>query len=242
MRPALSLLVLLAAEVYGQSPPSAKSAAPVDLTGYWVSVVTEDWRYRMVTPMKGDYPSIPLNAEGKRVADNWDPVKDEAEGNQCKSFGAGDVMRVPERLRITWQDDNTMRIDTDAGQQSRIFHFGQSQPAAGEPTWQGDSFAQWEFAGARGRRGQTKASGGDLNVVTTQMKPGYLQKNGVPYSGNATVNEYFNRTMEANGDSWLIVVTMVDDPQYLTARFVRSTHFKKLLDSSGWRPTPCSAR
>ncbi len=130
MRRALSLLALLAAPAHGQTPPSAKSAAPVDLTGYWVSVVTEDWRYRMVTPMKGDYPSIPLNAEGKRVADSWDPAKDEAAGNQCKSYGAGNVMRVPERLRITWQDDNTMRIDTDAGQQTRIFHFGRPRPAA----------------------------------------------------------------------------------------------------------------
>ena len=236
------LALLLTARAYGQGPPSAKSAAPLDLTGYWVSVVTEDWRYRMVTPVKGDYPSIPLNAEGKRVADTWDPAKDEAAGNQCKSYGAGNVMRVPERLRITWQDDNTMRIDTDAGQQNRIFHFSRAQPAAGEPTWQGDSFAQWEFAGARGRRGSSQASDGDLKVVTTHIKPGYLQKNGVPYSGNATVTEYFNRTMEANGDSWLIVVTMVDDPQYLTARFVRSTHFKKLPDSSGWRPTACTAR
>jgi hypothetical protein len=151
-------------------------------------------------------------------------------------------MRVPERLRIAWQDDNTMRIDTDAGEQSRIFHFGRPQPADGEPTWQGDSFAQWELAGPRGRRGQSRASGGDLKVVTTHMKPGYLQKNGVPYSGNAIVTEYFNRTMETNGDSWLIVVTMVDDPQYLTARFVRSTHFKKLPDSSGWHPTACTAR
>jgi hypothetical protein len=242
MKPALFLLALLAAGAYGQTAPSAKSAAPVDLTGYWVSVVTEDWRYRMVTPMKGDYPSIPLNAEGKRVADSWDPAKDEASGNQCKSYGAGDVMRVPERLRITWQDDNTMRIDTDAGEQSRIFHFGRPQPTAGEPTWQGDSFAQWEFAGPRGRRGQSQATGGDLKVVTTHMKPGYLQKNGVPYSGNAVVTEYFNRTMETNGDAWLIVVTMVDDPQYLTARFVRSTHFKRLPDSSGWRPTACTAR
>ncbi len=74
------------------------------------------------------------------------------------------------------------------------------------------------------------------------MKPGYLQKNGVPYSGNAVVTEYFNRAMETNGDSWLIVVTMVDDPQYLTARFVRSTHFKRLPDSSGWHPTACTAR
>jgi hypothetical protein len=74
------------------------------------------------------------------------------------------------------------------------------------------------------------------------MKPGYLQKNGVPYSGNAVVTEYFSRTMEGNGDSWLIVTTVVEDPQYLTARFVRSTHFKKLADSSGWNPTTCAAR
>jgi len=229
---------------YGQAPPTAKSAAPVDLTGYWVSVVTEDWRYRMVTPAKGDHPSIPLNAEGRKVADNWDPAKDEAAGNQCKSYGAGNVMRVPERVRITWTDDNTLRIDTDAGEQTRLFHFGRPQPAAGEPAWQGDSFAQWEFAdgGRGGRRGRSAASGGDLKVVTTHMKPGYLQKNGVPYSGNAAVTEYFNRTLEGNGDSWLIVTTMVEDPQYLTARFVRSTHFKRLPDNSGWHPTPCTAR
>src|SRR6516164_1815309 len=61
---------------------TAKAGAPVDLTGYWVSLVTEDWRYRMVTPPKGDYPSIPLNAEGRRVADAWDPAKDEAAGLQ----------------------------------------------------------------------------------------------------------------------------------------------------------------
>jgi hypothetical protein len=242
MRLTRSLLALLTvAGAYGQGPPTAKSAAPADLTGYWVSVVTEDWRYRMVTPMKGDYPSIPLNAEGKKAADSWDPAKDEAAGDQCKSYGAGNVMRVPERLRITWQDDNTMRIDTDAGEQSRSFHFGRAQLPA-ELTWQGDSFAQWERAGPRERRGQSQASGGDLKVVTTHMKPGYLQKNGVPYSGSAVVTEYFNRTMEANGDSWLIVVTMVDDPQFLTARFVRSTHFKRLPDSSGWRPMPCTAR
>jgi hypothetical protein len=227
----------------GQAPASAQAAAPVDLTGYWVSIVTEDWRYRMVTPVKGDYPSIPLNPEGRRVADSWDPAKDEAAGNQCKSFGAGNVMRVPERLRITWENENTLKVDTDAGQQTRLFHFGRTQPAGGEPTWQGDSAAQWEFAGGgRGRRGQAPAAGGDLKVVTTHMKPGYLQKNGVPYSGNAVVSEYFHRTVEANGDSWLIVTTVVEDPQYLTARFVRSTHFKRQADSSGWNPTPCTAR
>ncbi|PWU07902.1 MAG: hypothetical protein C5B51_08785 [Terriglobia bacterium] len=228
----------------GPAAASAQAAAPVDLTGYWVSVVTEDWRYRMVTPVKGDYPSIPLNAEGRKVADSWDPAKDEAAGNQCKSYGAGNVMRVPERLRITWENENTLKVDTDAGQQTRLFHFARTQPSPGEPTWQGDSAAQWEFAGGGrgGRRGQGQPSGGNLKIVTTHMKAGYLQKNGVPYSGNAVVTEYLHRTAEENGDSWLIVTTVVEDPQYLNARFVRSTHFKKLPDSSGWNPTPCTAR
>src|SRR5437764_3573240 len=91
---------------------SARAAAPIDLTGYWVSVVTEDWRYRMLTPFKGDYPGIPLNAEGKKTADAWDPAKDEAGGGQCKAYGAAAVLRVPGRLHITWQDDETLKIET----------------------------------------------------------------------------------------------------------------------------------
>jgi len=221
--------------------PTAKAGALVDLTGYWVSLVTEDWRYRMVTPPRGDYPSIPLNAEGRRVADAWDPAKDEAAGEQCKSYGAGYVVRQPGRIHITWEDDNTLRADFDAGTQTRLFHFGEARPSAGAPTLQGDSAAQWEFAGgARGGRGQ--ARGGDLKVVTTHMRPGYLQKNGVPYSGNAVVTEYFHRAEESNGDSLLIVTTMVEDPQYLTGQFVRSTHFKKLPDATGWNPQPCTAK
>ncbi|HEV3333152.1 MAG TPA: hypothetical protein VG096_19330 [Bryobacteraceae bacterium] len=219
-----------------------RAAAAIDLTGYWVSVVTEDWRYRMVTPAKGDYPSIPLNPDGRKVADAWDAAKDEAAGEQCKSYGAGNVMRVPERLRIVWDDDNTLRIDTDAGQQSRLFHFGAWKPAGGPPAWQGDSLAQWEYAGPRGRGARAAARAGDLKVVTTHLRPGYLQKNGVPYSANAVVTEYFHRWTEPTGDSWMLVITQVDDPQFLNNRFVRSTHFKRLADSIGWNPTPCSAR
>ena len=227
----------------GQPAGNAQESAPVDLTGYWVSVVTEDWRYRMVMPAKGDYPSIPLNAAGRQVADAFDPAKDEAAGEQCKAYGAGNIMRVPERVRITWADPNTMHVDTDAGQQTRLFHFGQFQPPAGPPTWQGNSIAQWELAGG-GRRGGggTAPMAGDLKVVTTGMRPGYLQRNGVPYSANAVVTEYFHRTQETNGDSLLLVITKVEDPQYLTNTFVRSTHFKRLANNSGWNPQPCSAR
>jgi hypothetical protein len=231
------------------APVSPREAALVDLTGYWVAVVTEDWRFRMVTPPKGDYASVPLNPEGRRVADTWDPAKDEAAGDQCKSYGVGNVMRVPGRFHITWDNDNTLKIEADTGTQTRLLHFGAAQPQAGEPTWQGYSAAQWE-GGPAGRGGQngppaTQAGqnrGGSLKVVTTHMRPGYLRKNGVPYSGNAVVTEYYDRTTESNGDSWLVVTTIVEDPQYLQQPFITSTHFKREADGSKWSPSPCTAR
>lgn len=221
----------------GGPPASPKAAAPIDLTGYWVSIVTEDWRYRMMTPAKGDYPSIPLNPAGIKAAQEWDPAKDEAAGNQCKGYGAGAIMRMPGRLHITWQDDNTLKVEMDTGTQTRLFHFGSAGAPGGEPAWQGDSAARWEFAG-----GRPGGKGGDLEVVTTHMKPGYLQKNGVPYSANAVVTEHFDLTKEDNGDSWLLVTTLVEDPQYLQRRFQRSSHFRKQANANGWDPTPCTAR
>jgi hypothetical protein len=208
------------------------------MTGYWVAVVTEDWRYRMVTPPKGAFGGVPLNAEGRQTANAWDPAKDEAAGGACKSYGAAGLMRVPGRFHITWESDSTMRVDTDAGTQTRTFHFGGAEPANPEPSLQGYSAAQWEYAaGARGA-----ARSGDLKVVTTHLLPGYLRKNGVPYSGNAVVTEYYDRIAGPNGDQWLVVTTQVNDPQYLTMPFVTSTHFKKLADAAGWDPQPCSAR
>jgi hypothetical protein len=223
----------------------ARATAPVDLTGTWISVVTEDWRYRMVTPAKGDHPSVPLNAAGARLADAWDPAKDEAAGEQCRAYGAAGVMRLPGRIRLAWEDDNTLKVETEAGTQIRRFRFDAAAPPPAAPTWQGQSTAQWEYAGpGRGRgRGRGNARGGDLKVVTTHMRPGYLQKNGVPYSANTTLTEYFNRTLEPNGDSWLILTAIVDDAQYLNGPFVRSTHFKRVADGdSTWEPEACSAR
>lgn len=107
-------------------PQTAKAAATIDLTGYWVSVVTEDWRYRMVMPARGDYQGVPMTPDARKIADAWDPAKEEASGELCKSYGAPTILRVPGRLHLTWQDDQTLRMDTDAGKQTRIFHFGPS--------------------------------------------------------------------------------------------------------------------
>jgi hypothetical protein len=228
----------------GGPPPTPQAAAPIDLSGYWVALVTEDWRWRMVTPPKGDYASIPLNPEGRKVADTWDPAKDEAAGNQCKAYGAAAIMRVPTRLHITWENDNTLKVETDAGTQTRTFHFGMPQPPSGEAGWQGYSIAEWQTitAGRGGRGPAPPPQGGSLKVVTTHMKPGYLRKNGVPYSANATVTEYFDRTMEQDGNSYLIDTNIVEDPMYLQQPFITSTHFKREPDGSKWHPTPCEAK
>ncbi|PWU07176.1 MAG: hypothetical protein C5B51_10615 [Terriglobia bacterium] len=191
----------------------------------------------MVTPAKGDYASVPLNAAGRKVADSWDPGKDEAAGDQCKAYGAPAVMRIPGRLHVTWQDDYTLKVETDAGTQTRLFHFNPAAAGAGGD-WQGASVANWEVvAGAR-----NQLPGAGLKVTTTRLKAGYLRKNGVPYSANAVVTEYYDRVNESNGDSWLIVKTIVEDPMYLNVPFITSTNFKRQADARGWNPTPCSAR
>jgi hypothetical protein len=129
----------------GAAPAAAaRQAAPFDLAGYWVSVITEDWKLRMVTPGKGVYDALTLNAEGRKVGDSWDPARDEKAGALCKAYGAPAIIRLPTRLHITWENDNTLRIDTDTGTQTRQFYFGAAAPPAGEPSLQGRSVAQWE--------------------------------------------------------------------------------------------------
>jgi len=274
----------------GGPPATGRAGAPVDLTGYWVSVVTEDWRFRMMTPPKGDYASVPISAEGRRVADTWDPSKD----GMCEAYGAAGVMRMPGRLHITWEDDSTLKIETDAGQQTRLLRFGAARPATAERTLQGVSAAQWVVgagggapggfggfggnvvapdAASRGQgappaadgRGAPPAAGrgapaaaaagpaaappggrgpggaprwGVLKVVTTQLKPGWLRRNGVPYSENTTMTENFMRFSDGT-DEWFTVTTIVEDPTYLNQSFITSTNFKREPDGARFKPAAC---
>jgi hypothetical protein len=221
-----------------QAPPTPQASAPIDLTGTWVAIVNEDWRWRMVTPPKGDYASVPLNAEARKVADAWDPSKD----GLCDAFGAAGLMRIPTRLNITWENPATLKIDTDAGQQTRRLIFDATQKPSGAPTLQGHSIAEWERpGGGRGGRGGAASPGGSLKVVTTHMRGGWLRKNGVPYSANAVLTEHFDRFAAPSGDEWLVVTSVVSDPTYLTADFITSTHFKKEPNNSKFAPAPCRA-
>jgi hypothetical protein len=263
-----------AAAPAGQAAPPApprtpRTIAPIDITGYWVALITEDWRWRMLTPPKGDYASVPINDEGRRVADTWNLTKDDAAGLSCKPYGVGNIMRMPGRMHITWQDDTTLKVEFDAGTQTRLLNFANRAPAAGakvQKTWQGYSAADWEIAGqsvavdrngipvpppaGRGGRGggggggggggAAPPRGGALHVVTTNFREGYLRKNGVPYSETATITEYFDKVgPEPNGDVVLLVRTVVEDPKYLQVPFITSTHFKLEKDGAKWNPSPC---
>jgi hypothetical protein len=236
----------------GGPPPTPRAMAPFDMTGYWVSLVTEDWRWRMMTPPKGDYSSVPLNDEGRRVADSWDLAKDKADASECRAFGAPVVMRRPGRLHVTWQGDDTLKIETSAGTQTRLLRFASPQAAtaaataaAVDRTWQGTSIAEWRKqqpvpAFGFGGRGRGSVAGGNLKVVTTALRPGYLRTNGVPYSENAVVTEYYYRHSGPRELEWLTVTTIVDDPKYLGQPFITSTDFRKEPDGSKFAPTPCA--
>jgi hypothetical protein len=233
----------------GQGPVAAptgtaRQIAPVDLTGTWVSVVTEDWRWRMVTPPKGDFESVPLSDEGRRVLDQWT----EAQDGRCEAYGVGGIMRMPGRVRINWQDDNTLTIETDAGAQTRFLRFG-AGPAAGPRTPQGYSVAEWIIGGAgnldvfTGRGdGPGRQRWGALRVRTAHLLPGWLRRNGVPYSQDAVITEHVTRFSHPQAGDWFVVTTTVDDPRYLTQTFTTSSNFRREPDDSKWSPAPCRSR
>ena len=237
------------------APPRApRAAAPIDLTGYWVSIVTQDWRWRMVMPAKGDYGGVQMTPEARKIADAWDPAKDEAAGEQCKSYGAPALTSVPGRLHITWQDDTTLKVDSDAGMQTRLLRFGTVQTAADAPrTWQGISQAQWltprptvplqlRPADRAADTPPIRPTGGSLQVVTRNLRAGYLRKNGVPYSENAVLTEHWDLYKRPNGEEWLTITTQLEDPRYLSNVRLTAPIFRKEPDGKKWDPTPCSAR
>ena len=221
----------------GAPPQTVRAGAPDDLTGTWVSVVTEDWEYRMVTPAKGDYTTIDqvMTPQARKVADSWQPSMD----GRCEAYGIGGVMRLPGRLRISWQDDTMLKIETDAGSQTRLLRFPapgsnvSAMAASASRTLQGYSIAEWQRGGGqqdaflgRGVGAGGAQRWGGLKVVTTNMLAGWLRPNGVPYGEGATVTEHFTRFTHPVAGDWFVVTTVVEDPQYLSGPLITSSNFK----------------
>jgi hypothetical protein len=232
------------ATVPAPAPLSARAAAPVDLTGYWVSLVTQNWQFRMVVPMKGDYGGIPINRKAKDQADAWSAAADEAAGLACKAYGAGNIMRIPGRLHMSWPDEQTLQVEVDAGKQTRVLHFvpaGREAPDDGKgPSWQGRTAARWENP-ATARNPAVPGGSGSLELHTDQLLPGLLRKNGVPYGVQARLTEYWETSNEG-GDTWLTVTTVLDDPEYLRGSYIINSIYRKERDGSRWNPSDCTLK
>ncbi|MDG2090564.1 MAG: hypothetical protein P8J61_05565 [Gammaproteobacteria bacterium] len=252
------LLMFLNFPVLAQQDESVyQQFAPIDLTGYWVSVVSEDWYLRMITPPVGNFDGLPLTTRAQEAASTADLGQLERNGQACLAYGAARILREPGRLRISWEDGDTLRIDTDAGEQTRFLNFVNNSSNDDAPSLQGNSKAEWQYAGGFDperalinpdqfesrttvRQPLREPAGGKLFVETNNLIPSMLRKNGIPLSGNTEVKEYFNTLREPDGTEWLIVTNIVHDPLNLMADFITSSNFQREADSSKWDPTPCS--
>jgi len=257
--------------------PSGQQAALIDLTGYWVSVIDEDWRFRMMTPPKGDYAQVPMTPAARPIADQFDPAQYGGTNYQtsgivdCRAYGGANLMRMPTRLHITWDSPDVLKIETDWGQQTRLLRFTRGQPfgdmelalrsgevggSHGPASMQGYSVAAWEQpfrfnavnyqranVGRGGGLGQNRASelqpGGDLAVVTTDLAPGWLRRNGAPYGTRTRLIEHFMTFQDPTGKDWFTDTIEVIDPEYLATPFYISAEFQKEPDASKWAPHPC---
>lgn len=251
----IGLLLIAAPPLWAQTPlsgdaaQSARDHAPFDPTGYWVSVIKQNWRFRMIVPGPGEYSDVPINLKAKEAADAWDRNAEEKAGRQCAAYGAAVLMRQPMRLHISWVNQETLKIETDNGMQTRLLHFKPAAQTAIEPSWQGYSRASWHifkppekiFAGPFDK--DDSKTYGSFSVVTDHLLSGLLRKNGIPYSDKTTLQEYWEvHADEDTKDVWMTISAIVQDPEYLQAPYTYNTIFKKEPDGSKWDPAPCSLR
>jgi hypothetical protein len=234
----------------GPAPAApARTTAPVDLTGYWVSIVTEDWIERMA-------PDSPPSGVGRGGRGQFDPTGGAgvalapdaaaaAKAEPCRAYGAAGSLRVPGRLNISWADDNTLKIEMDAGTQTRLLHFAQTPPPP-QRTLQGHSIATWDIGGRGGRgggggggRGGAAAPAapawGSLRVVTTNTTGGYLLSSRASYSPNTVLTEHFTKHTSFGVEYFTVTAIVEDGP--LTR--ISSSTFKKEPNGSKFAPTGC---
>jgi hypothetical protein len=189
--------------------------AQVDLSGGWDSIRHEDQIERGAGPEIGDYTGVPINDQARSRADAWDAEKWTQPEHECEPHPADYGARGGGSMRI-WAEANPATLEVTAWhtemmwmQPRRAIYMDHRQHPAEDAihTWQGFSTGEWV--------------GDTLKVTTTHLKEGWIRRNGIPRSDKATMVEYFIR----NGD-YLTVVTIVQDPVYLTEPFIRTSDWK----------------
>lgn len=201
-------------------------AAQIDFSGEWAPRMYEDQPERVPGPELGDYLGIPINDAARMRAETWDASIQTLPEWQCRPHSADYIWRGPSNLRI-WKEVDPVSREITAfhaewlrSVDRAIFLDGRPHPPEGAlHTWAGYSTAKWD--------------GDILTITTTHLKEGYLRRNGLPRSDQATLTEHWIR----NGD-FLTVVTIVHDPVYLTEPFIRTTDYELNLHQQ-IPPYPC---
>ena len=186
----------------------------------------EDQPERVPGPELGDFLGIPINDAARLRAEAWDASLQTLPEWQCRPHSADYIWRGPSQLRISKEVDPVSRdlvayhAEWLRSVDRPIYLDGRPHPPEGAlHTWGGFSTAKWE--------------GDMLTVTVTHLKEGYLRRNGLPRSDKATLTEHWIR----HGD-FLTVVTIVNDPVYLTEPFVRTTDYE-LNVGQNIPPYPC---
>lgn len=223
----------------GEVAPEDAAPRNMDrLEGQWVAIVNEDWLWRMRVAERGDFTSIPYNDRAREVGMAWD----ESMLGSCLQYGAAGLLRQPLRLRIEWESEDVIRLETDYGQQTRRFIFNEPAPANTPSSLQGYSMAMWDYDPAPAGRGRPPVPfnerWGSLKVETSHLTAAWLRSNGAPVSDQATLTEYFDVFEDPTGQDWLVATVIVHDPVYLNQDFVTSSHFRRDT-TNGWDPRPC---
>jgi hypothetical protein len=201
--------------------------AQIDLSGEWAPKFHEDQPERIPGPEIGDYLGIPINDAARLRADSWDASLLTLPENQCRPHPADYSSRGPANLRI-WKEIDTAtqvvialhtHISWMAPERTIYLDGRPHPPEYAAHTWQGFSTGKWEDD--------------VLTVNTTHLKEGWIRRNGIPRSEKGTFTEHFIRH-----GNYLTLVTIVNDPAYLTEPFIRSSDF--VLDPTQQiAPYPC---
>lgn len=193
---------------------STPAFAQVDLIGSWNARFHEDQPERVPGPSLGDYVGLPINDSARAFAEAWDASRLTVPEHQCRAHAVPYIYRGPLNLRI-WeerdprtQDVVAIHHDMSNFQQRRtVWMDGRPHPSANaEHTWMGFSTGTWE--------------GDTLVVRTTHIKQMWHRRNGLPQSDKTVLTERYTR----HGD-FFTLVTITDDPVYLTEPLVKTTNF-----------------
>ena len=210
----------------GSAGAAARAAAQVDFSGEWAPRFHEDQPERVPGPELGDYLGLPINEAARLRADSWDASMQTLPEWQCRPHSADYIWRGPSPLTIRKEENPLTREITAFHAEwlrsidNPIYLDGRQHPPDDAlHSWGGFATGKWE--------------GDMLTVTVTHLKEGYIRRNGMPRSDQATVTEHWMR----HGD-FLTVVTIVNDPVYLTEPFIRTTDYELDLHQHV-PPYPC---